>query len=202
MFKKNRPAEDVTPQPEPEVAADLTADPRRKDGPTPKRKEGVAANKVPLVANDRKAAAKAQREVARKQRDREYQAMLTGDDQHMPYRDRGPVRRFVRDWVDARWNLGELFLFFALFMMVALMVVPRIGDAAAIAWTTIILYGVVIVTIADGFVMWRRLKKALVAKFGSDVDLKGNRWYAITRAFQIRRARLPKPQVKHGQYPS
>lgn len=204
MFKKNRPAEDVTPQPVPEVAPELdhTADPRRKSGPTPRRSEVVASNKVPLVANDRRAAAKAQRAEMRKQRDLEYQAMLSGDERNLPYRDKGPVKRFVRDWVDARRNLGEIFLFFALAMMVVLFITPYVASDAITVILMLFLYGVVLVTIADGFLLWRKLRKALVAKFGDDVDLKAQRWYAVTRAYQIRRARLPKPQVKHGQYPS
>ncbi|MBD9700228.1 DUF3043 domain-containing protein [Flavimobilis sp. GY10621] len=204
MFKKNRPTEDVTPQPVPEVAPELdhTADPRRKSGPTPRRSEVVASNKVPLVANDRRAAAKAQRAEMRKQRDIEYQAMLSGDERHLPYRDKGPVKRFVRDWVDARRNLGEIFLFFALAMMVVLFITPYVASDAITVILMLFLYGVVLVTIADGFLLWRKLRKALVAKFGDDVDLKAQRWYALTRAYQIRRARLPKPQVKHGEYPS
>lgn len=203
MFKKNRPTEDVTAQPVPEVAPELAhSDPRRKTGPTPRRKDAEAGNKVPLVVDDRRAASKTQRAEARKQRDLEYQAMLSGDERHMPYRDRGPVKRFVRDWVDARRNLGEVFLFFALIMMVILFVTPYITSDATTVILMLFLYGVVLVTIADGFLLWRKLRKALIAKFGESADLKTQRWYAVTRAFQIRRARLPKPQVKHGEYPS
>lgn len=203
MFKKNRPTEDVTPQPVPEVAPELDhGDPRRKTGPTPRRNDVVASNKVPLVVDDRRAAAKAQRAELRKQRDIEYQAMLSGDERHLPYRDKGPVKRFVRDWVDARHNLGEIFLFFALVMMVVLFVTPLIENDPLTLVLMLFLYGVVLVTIADGFLLWRKLRKALVAKFGEGIDLKAQRWYAVTRAYQIRRARLPKPQVKHGEYPS
>ena len=31
---------------------------------------------------------------------------------------------------------------------------------------------------------------------------KGDAWYAIMRAFQMRRTRMPKPQVDRGQHPA
>jgi hypothetical protein len=49
--------------------------------------------------------------------------------------------------------------------------------------------------------MWRKLRKRLIAKFGDDAIQRGLMMYSVTRVFQIRRARLPKPQVKHGEYP-
>ena len=36
--------------------------------------------------------------------------MLTGDDAGLPARDKGPVRRFMRDHIDARRNLAEFML--------------------------------------------------------------------------------------------
>jgi TRAP-type C4-dicarboxylate transport system permease large subunit len=65
----------------------------------------------------------------------------------------------------------------------------------------VVLYLFIIGMVVDVTVMWRRLRKKLVAKFGDDAIQRGLMMYAITRVFQIRRARLPKPQVKHGEYP-
>ena len=78
----------------------------------------------------------------------------------------------------------------ALAMMVIIMVVGNTGNPVLIGYTTLALYAVVLVTILDGFLMWRRLKKALLAKFGTNLTIKPLRWYAVARAFQIRRARL------------
>ena len=36
------------------------------------------------------------------------QAMKTGDERYLPARDRGPVRRFIRDFVDLRFSFIEL----------------------------------------------------------------------------------------------
>jgi len=175
------------------------AEQAKKGRPTPKRKTSEAANRRPLVPTDRKAAGKSARVASRAQRDREYQAMQTGDERFLPAKDKGPVRRFVRDYVDARWNAGEFFLPVAM-VFVAAVYLFRTNQAASV-FVTLALYVVVMVTMTDAFIMWRKLKKVLARKFGDQVHLRGLGMYAVTRGFQIRRARLPKPQVKHGEYP-
>jgi hypothetical protein len=172
--------------------------PAGKGRPTPKRSVSEAANKRPLVPNDRKAATKAAREKSREQRNLEYKAMQTGDERHLPPRDKGPVKRYVRDYVDARWNLGEFFLPVAFLFIILNLIFSR--NITISALVLMLLYAVVLLTIADAFLLWRGLKKRLLAKF-HDVP-KGTMMYAVMRAFQIRRSRLPKPtSKKHGAYP-
>lgn len=172
-----------------------------KGRPTPTRAEAEAARRRPLVPEDRRAAAKAARAKERAQRDIEYQAMRTGDETNLPYRDRGPVKRYMRDYVDARYNVGEFFLFAAfIFLILTFLGKPFPGLALAAVGA---MYLVVLIAIVDGFILWRQLKKRVKAKFGEDALLqRGLAMYAVMRAFQIRRARLPKPMVKHGQYPN
>ena len=127
--------------------------------------------------------------------------MRTGDESKLPFRDRGPVKRYMRDFVDARWNVGEYFLF-AAFLFLILTFFGRQAPELALA-SVLAMYLVVLIAIVDGFILWRQLKKRLRTKFGDDaLNTRGLAMYAVMRAFQIRRARLPKPQVKHGQYPS
>ncbi len=171
-----------------------------KGRPTPSRKEAEAANKRPLVPTDRKAAAKDARAKARLERDLEYKAMQTGDERHLPARDRGPVRRYARDHVDARWSLGEFFMPVAAAFLVLAAIGARM-NAGVFFFVTVALYVYVIASFVDGFILWRGLRKKLVAKFGVAAIPKGVAMYAALRAFQIRPTRLPKAQVKHGQYP-
>lgn len=175
--------------------------PSGKGRPTPTRKEAEARNKRPLVPTDRKAAAKEARARARVQRDLEYQAMRNGDERHMPVRDRGPVRRYARDSVDARWNLGELFLPLAAVFLVLQFVTASTAPVVAFA-SLVVLYVYIIASLVDAWLLWRGLKKRLVAKFGESQLPRGLAMYAVLRAFQVRPSRLPKPQVKHGQHPS
>ena len=125
--------------------------------------------------------------------------MLTGDERHLPLRDKGPVRRWVRDYVDARRNPGEYFLPVSLVIVLASLFTA--GDPLLGLAIIAVLYLVVFVTIIDAYLLGRRIRKLATAKFGADKLPRGIRMYGIMRAFQIRRTRLPKPQVKRGEYP-
>lgn len=197
MFSRKK-SSDVESALDPITAAAEIEQPGSKGRPTPKRKDAEAANKRPLVPDDRRAAAKAARAKQREARDLEFQAMKSGDEKNLPPRDRGPVRRYIRNYVDARRNVAEYFLFIAAAFLVMTFVA---GKAPGLALVSILaVYVVVLVAIIDSAIMWRMLKKRLVAKFGADAVVRGTGMYAFMRAFQIRRARLPKPMVKHGEY--
>ncbi len=184
---------------QPTVSDGSASEPAGKGRPTPKRKDAEAANKRPLVSSDRKTARKAETGKARTQRDLELKAMQTGDEKNMPARDRGPQRRFMRDIVDSRWNLGEFMIPVAIVLfIVQLMFAKTVVGEMAIN----LLFLFVVAFTLDCFLLWLSTKKRLRAKFGADVPLKGAAFYTVTRSLQIRRTRLPKPQVKHGQRPS
>lgn len=182
------------------MTPESTVEAAGKGRPTPKRKEAEAANKRPLVPTDRKAATKDGRSKAREQRALEYEAMRTGDERNMPAKDRGPVRRFCRDYVDARFNLGEFFLPAAAVFLVLQFTLAR----TPLAFIAILaLYVYILASMLDAFFLWRGLRKRLAAKFGEASTLpRGLAMYSILRAFQIRPSRMPKPQVKRGQKPA
>ena len=165
-----------------------------KGRPTPRRDQAVAARRRPLVVTDRKAAAKASRERLREERMRTRTAMDSGDERYLPVRDKGPARRFTRDVVDARHNIGEYLLFAALVLVVVQLAIPQL------VYATFALWFVVLAVVIDSFLLSRHLGKRLAARFGDDVP-HGTVRYGVMRALQIRRSRLPKPQVRHGQSP-
>lgn len=168
-----------------------------KNRPTPKRKDQEAARKRPLVESDRKRAKQRAREERRKAASIQHQAMLTGDDRHLPARDRGPVRRFIRDYVDARWNLGEWLLPIMLITLVVSYARPN-------QWTlsfTFMLYLLVLFAIGDSLLTWRRIKKLLLTRHEPS-EISGGGFYTFMRSFQLRRWRMPRPQVKRGEFPS
>jgi hypothetical protein len=172
-----------------------------KGRPTPKRREAEAAHRRPLVPTRAQGARgnKANKAKERARREREYQAMLTGEERYLPLRDKGPVRRWVRDYVDARRNPGEYFLPVSLVIVLASLFTA--GNPVYGLLIIAVLYLIVLITVIDAFLLGNRIRKRLIAKFGADKLPRGIRMYGVMRAFQMRRTRLPKPQVKRGEYP-
>ena len=176
---------------------------RQRDGaknrPTPRRRDQEAARRQPLVVADRKQAKKLDRASRNQQLAKTRQAMLTGDDSGLPARDKGPVRRYMRDFIDARRNLAE----FMLPVMLVVLALSFLRTSTILFFVTILTYGILLTAVIDTFVMYRKLRKKLVAKFGEEAaGAKGNGMYAAMRAFQLRRSRMPRALVKRGEYPA
>ncbi|GGQ44406.1 membrane protein [Streptomyces asoensis] len=173
-------------------------DPQAKKGrPTPKRSEAQTQRRsVAHTTTSRKDAAKRQRNERRAQLDRQRQALAGGDERYLPVRDKGPVRKFAREFIDSRFNVAEFFLPMAVVILVLSMV--RVGSLQTIA---LLLWLIVIVLIVlDSFVTAFRLRKRLAERF-PDQNRRGAVAYALMRSLQMRRLRLPKPQVKRGARP-
>ena len=206
-----------TPAPQPSTPA--TADSSRTGGkgrPTPSRREAEARNKHPVVGGgpttvradatkaEKKAAKAARREAWNADRIKQREALISGDDRYLPQRDRGPARRFARDYVDARHSAGE-YLLVAVMTVLLLSMLPTVAlKAAAVAIqaaSVIMLYGLVLVVGVDTWLLRRRVQRLADAKFGPD-KARGVGGYAMMRALQLRRTRLPRPLIKRGEFPS
>ena len=187
--------------------AAAAAEVRGKGRPTPKRKQAEARNLRPLVPKDRKASRKAAKARIRAREDAQYEAMRTGDIDHMPKSERLPWRIYIRDYVDARFNLLEWIFPAIILMFVATLMGMFVGPQHYATFTmvvTILLYGYLIVALIDTWLMWRKLKRLLIDKFGERSVAKGSRSasYAWQRAMMVRRWRVPKPsQSKRGHLP-
>ncbi|WP_020137370.1 DUF3043 domain-containing protein [Streptomyces sp. 351MFTsu5.1] len=173
-------------------------DPQAPKGrPTPKRSEAQSQRRsVANTPTSRKEASKRQRDERRAALDRQRQALAGGDERYLPARDKGPVRKFARDFIDSRFNVAEFFLPMAVVILVLSMV--RVGALQSIA---LLLWLVVIVLIVlDAIFNGYRLRKQLIERF-PDHNRRGAVGYALMRSLQMRRLRLPKPQVKRGERP-
>jgi hypothetical protein len=183
-------------------APEVAARPGAKNRPTPKRRDQEAARRRPLVVTDRKAARDQEKVARREALALQRQAMVTGDERHMPARDAGPARRYIRDYIDARRSIGE-FLMPAMLVLLALSFAVSLSTNPAVFTVVALLtYGLMIASLIDAFLVWRRIKKQLVEKVGADQIPRGAGMYAGMRVLQMRPLRMPKPQVQRGQFPA
>ena len=186
-----------------------TATPTKPGGkgrPTPSRRDAQARNRRPVVGapqlradatKEERRAAKVARSKARKaEQSLMREAMVTGDDRHLPARDQGPAKRFARDYVDARRNLGEYMLLGAVLILFSSFArIPIMSLVSVFA-----LYLMVLAIGIDTYLLRRRVGRLVTARFGAD-KARGVGGYAMMRALQMRRSRRPVPQVKRGQFP-
>lgn len=152
------------------------------------RRKSLAGPK--LSREERKQQSSARRTAMSERRER----MMNGDERYLLARDKGPVRRYVRDIVDARRNVLGLFMPSALGLMFIMFAVPQLQFYISPAMILLML-----VMALDGLLLGRKVARKVDEKFPEDTE---SRWkiglYAASRASQMRRMRAPRPQVKHG----
>jgi hypothetical protein len=122
--------------------------------------------------------------------------MLAGDEKYLLPRDRGPVKAYVRDVVDARRNLLGLFMPLAVLVLASLFTPSVVVQRYASLLCMVMLLGM----FAEGLVLsWLVITKVR-RKFPDATEKTYSLgWYAFTRASQLRRLRVPRPRVRYGQ---
>lgn len=190
-----------------ELASGTTA---RKGRPTPKRSEsGKRRGPVapaPMTTSEARKRRKEMRSTLTKEERRAEKAerrsrmndrrerMMAGEEGYLLPRDRGPVRRFIRDFVDARRNVLGLFMPTALFLIFIMLALPQVQIYISPAMLVLMA-----VMALDGFLLARKVNRAVAEKFPENTE---SNWklglYAAGRASQIRKMRAPRPMVERG----
>jgi hypothetical protein len=122
--------------------------------------------------------------------------MMAGDESYLLPRDKGPVRRYVRDVVDSRRNVLGLFMPAALAMIFFMLALPSLKFQQILSYAMLIL---VVIMLIDGFIVGRKVNQMVDEKFPDNTE---SGWklglYAASRASQLRRMRAPRPAVERG----
>lgn len=183
-----------------------------KGRPTPKRSEatrkrGPVAPAPMTTAEARKRRKESRTKLSKEERKAEKltrradmadrrEKMMAGDDAYLLPRDKGPVRRYVRDIVDSRRNVLGLFMPAALALIFVMLSVPSVQVQQLISPAMLVL---VLIMVIDGFILGRKANRLVDAKFPDNTE---SGWklgfYAASRASQLRRMRAPRPQVDRG----
>ncbi|AGB24172.1 cytochrome bd-type quinol oxidase, subunit 2 [Mycobacterium sp. JS623] len=181
-----------------------------KGRPTPKRDQGKRGPIAPapmtaaearkrrketgakLTREEKKAASTARRADMAERREK----MMAGEDAYLLPRDKGPVRRFVRDVVDSRRNLLGLFMPAALGLIFIMLSVPSPAVQLPLSFAMPVL---IVIMLIDALFLGRKVNKLVDTKFPDNTE---SGWklgfYAASRASQLRRMRAPRPQVNRG----
>lgn len=165
--------------------------PASKGHATPSRKEAEAARKKALKPPiNRKEQLKRDREARQRIRSRQQEALRTGEERFLPLRDRGPVKRLARDYVDRRRMVSEYLLPILLLTFVLTMFPPPLATIGMYGWL-----GATMVTVIEQIVVIRGTKKEIGKRFPGE-STRGVTIYTILRTTQLRRFRLPSAQIK------
>ncbi|MFT4201991.1 MAG: DUF3043 domain-containing protein [Gordonia sp. (in: high G+C Gram-positive bacteria)] len=198
------------------VGADSTPETRKagytegKGRPTPKRREATKKRgpvapppmtrseararrkemRTTMSKEERSQARAKQRELRNEVRERR----LAGDEEYMLPKDKGPVRRYVRNLVDSRRNFAGLFTPLALVFIVLVYALPKFSAVVSLA---LLLF--VALVVADCVYVGKMVNNRVRERYPDSTD-GGFKlgWYAASRCLQMRRLRVPKPQVERG----
>lgn len=202
MFKRRgtqaaqAPAEDL-PAAEPDGAEAERSRPGltpKKGAPTPKRSEAQAKRRQPYQAPaNRKEATRLSRQRERVERQRKTAAQQRGEEWALPAKDKGPVRKLARDYVDARHMLGEYFLY----SVVVLVILLAVRSTFTTLLLDIIVIVMIVVLVGEGWWVGRKVEALAKERFPGQ-STRGVKMYVAQRGITMRRMRLPKPQVNRG----
>ncbi|MFB9764026.1 DUF3043 domain-containing protein [Nocardioides kongjuensis] len=191
MFKRTKSP--VTPEATSSAATDGKVG--GKGRPTPTRKEAEAAARARAKApTDRREASRRQREFRAEESRKIRQGMKSGDERYFLPRDKGRVRRFIRDYVDRRFSIVEM----VIPLMIIGLMLGYTGSSALVQASSMVLLATVLFVVTDMLILRFRLRRELKARF-PDEPLKGTTYYALTRSMQMKFMRLPKARIKIGQ---
>jgi Protein of unknown function (DUF3043) len=166
-----------------------------KGRPTPKRSEAERGRRQPITGSRAAAAPRTPQDKtkARSERIRKTEAMKRGEQWALNPKDRGPVRALARDYVDSKRRVSEYYMYILLILVVA--VFSR--NKAIQTYISPMILILIFIILIDAQLIRRALHR-LVAERLPGESTKGLTIYAVFRALQIRRFRMPAPRVHPG----
>jgi hypothetical protein len=167
-----------------------------KGRPTPKRSVAEAKRRQPIAGSSRAPAAprtKEEKAKARTNRTSRYEAMRKGEAWALNPRDRGPARALARDFVDSKRRVSEYYMYILVVLLAAVFVRSK---AAQTIISPVVLVLIVVIVI-DASLIRRSLNRLMAERLPNE-STKGLTAYAVMRALQIRRFRVPVPRVHPG----
>ena len=167
-----------------------------KGRPTPKRSVAEAKRRQPITGTRPAAGPRTPEDKAkaRSQRATKYDAMKRGETWALNPRDRGPAKALTRDFIDSKRRVSEYYMY----ILVVLLATVFLRSTAASAIVSPLVLVLVVIIVVDGLLIRRSLTRLMAERLPGE-STRGLTIYAVMRALQIRRFRMPAPRVQPGQ---
>ena len=170
-----------------------------KGRPTPKRSEAERNRRQPITGSGSRSRAPAaprtpeEKTRARGERARKYEAMKQGESWALNPRDRGPARALARDYIDSKRRISEYYMY----ILVLLLAAVFLRNKTEQQYISPLILVLVVIILVDAQVIRRSLRKLIAERLPGE-STRGLTMYAVMRALQIRRFRIPAPRVRPG----
>ncbi len=170
-----------------------------KGRPTPKRSEAERNRRQPITGSGSRSRAPAaprtpeEKSRARGDRARKYEAMKQGESWALNPRDRGPARALARDYIDSKRRISEYYMY----ILVLLLAAVFLRNKTEQQYISPLVLVLVVVILVDAQVIRRSLRRLIAERLPGE-STRGLTLYAVMRALQIRRFRIPAPRVRPG----
>jgi Protein of unknown function (DUF3043) len=130
---------------------------------------------------------------ARAERNKRLNAMKQGEEWALGPRDRGPIRKLARDYVDSHRRPSEYYMYVLVILLVALLS----RNSALNTYVSPLVLVLIVVVVIDAYFIRRALFKLAAERYPNE-STRSMTTYAVMRALQIRRFRTPAPRLKPG----
>ena len=179
-----------------EVKQPRSAAQAAKGRPTPKRSVAERNRRQPITGSRPQTAPRTPEDKARARTDRarKYEAMKQGESWALNPRDRGPVRALARDYIDSKRRISEFYMY----ILVLLLAAVFLHNKTEQEYISPLVLVLVVIILVDAQVIRRSLRKLIGERLPGE-STRGLTVYAVMRALQIRRFRMPAPRVRPGE---
>ncbi|MFZ0185509.1 MAG: DUF3043 domain-containing protein [Streptosporangiaceae bacterium] len=167
-----------------------------KGRPTPKRSEAERHRRQPITGSRAPATPRTPEDKtrARGERSRKYEAMKKGESWALNPRDRGPAKALARDYIDSKRRISEYYMY----ILVILLAAVFLRNKTEQQYISPLVLVLVVIIVIDAQVIRRSLRKLVGERLPGE-STRGLTVYAVMRALQIRRFRMPAPRVRPGE---
>ena len=130
---------------------------------------------------------------AKSERDKRLNAIRRGEEWALGPRDRGPIRKLARDYVDSHRRPSEYYMYVLIVLLIALLSRSKVLNT----YVSPLVLVLIVVVVIDGYFIRRALMKLAAERYPNE-STRSMTTYAMMRALQIRRFRTPAPRLKPG----